>query len=187
MAELSEGQVTELSAYLSSPGSIPASRPTPTSIFIPARAGSSSSSSSLKTAEQLQEEARAHAQKLSKENPLGLPASQRPSAGMDPLRSLLIESDLRRQMQGNILHHKTVGSYKGRRHAGGFPVHGQRTQSNAQTARKLNRVERRQMSTLGASAGASRVIAAVASALPARAATPLGPVTMAVLRSHAFR
>lgn len=50
-------------------------------------------------------------------------------------------------MQANIAHHRMVGSYKGRRHAGGLPVRGQRTRRNAQTARKLNRVERRQFGT----------------------------------------
>jgi small subunit ribosomal protein S13 len=135
VSELSESQVTELSAYLSSPGSIAARKPTPTSIY--------PSGSSL--AQRMGHDSKPASEATS--DPLSLPPSQRPSASLDPLRSLVIEADLRRQVQANILHHKTVGSYKGRRHAGGFPVRGQRTQSNAETARKLNRIERRGMHT----------------------------------------
>lgn len=61
----------------------------------------------------------------------------------DRLRSLKIEVDLRREIRENIRHHKLVGSYVGRRHAMGLPVRGQRTHTNAITARKLNKVERR--------------------------------------------
>ncbi|KDN36781.1 S13-like H2TH domain-containing protein [Tilletiaria anomala UBC 951] len=140
VSHLTESQVTELSAYLSSPGSIPARKPTPTSPY-PVTAQFRSSSSAPASSS-------ASGSASSKPNdPMLLPPSQRPSPAMDPLRSIVIESDLKRQMQENVFHHKTVGSYKGRRHAGGFPVRGQRTQSNAQTARKLNRIERRQMST----------------------------------------
>ncbi|KAA1138521.1 hypothetical protein PGTUg99_025463 [Puccinia graminis f. sp. tritici] len=65
----------------------------------------------------------------------------------DPLQRLLIESDLRREVRANIAHHRAIGSYKGKRHALGFPVNGQRTHTNAKTARKLNKVERRAYST----------------------------------------
>jgi len=61
----------------------------------------------------------------------------------DQLRSLKIEVDLRREIRENIGHHKQVGSYVGRRHAMGLPVRGQRTHTNAATARKLNKLERR--------------------------------------------
>lgn len=61
----------------------------------------------------------------------------------DRLRSLKIEVDLRREIRENIGHHKQVGSYVGRRHAMGLPVRGQRTHTNAITARKLNKLERR--------------------------------------------
>jgi len=66
---------------------------------------------------------------------------------MDPLRSIVLEGDLRREVLANIAHHRSIGSYVGRRHAGGYPARGQRTQSNALTARRLNRLERRQYST----------------------------------------
>ncbi|QSL65570.1 hypothetical protein MERGE_002883 [Pneumocystis wakefieldiae] len=54
------------------------------------------------------------------------------------LGTFVLENDLRRRMQGNIMHYKTIGSYIGRRHSMGYPVHGQRTRTNAKTARKLN-------------------------------------------------
>lgn len=49
-----------------------------------------------------------------------------------------IESDLRREVRNNILHHRAIGSYKGKRHAMGYPVRGQKTRTNARTARRLN-------------------------------------------------
>ncbi|OBZ75933.1 37S ribosomal protein SWS2, mitochondrial [Grifola frondosa] len=63
-------------------------------------------------------------------------------ATVDKLRGLKIETDLKREMRENIAHQRMIGSYVGRRHAMGLPVRGQNTQSNARTARKLNRVER---------------------------------------------
>ncbi|KAI0277239.1 hypothetical protein BGY98DRAFT_1090009 [Russula aff. rugulosa BPL654] len=62
--------------------------------------------------------------------------------GADPLRWLKIETDLKREMRENIAHQRMIGSYVGKRHAMGLPVRGQNTQTNARTARKLNRVER---------------------------------------------
>lgn len=70
-----------------------------------------------------------------------LPEKEVP-APADRLREIKIESDLRRQMRENIAHQRMIGSYVGRRHAMHLPVRGQNTQSNARTARKLNRVER---------------------------------------------
>ncbi|KAH9813253.1 hypothetical protein DFH28DRAFT_897179, partial [Melampsora americana] len=61
----------------------------------------------------------------------------------DPIQKLIIESDLRREVRANIAHHRSVGSYRGKRHALGFPVNGQRTHTNAKTAKKLNRVDRK--------------------------------------------
>lgn len=62
---------------------------------------------------------------------------------VDPLDTLLIETDLRRQRQGDVLHLRDVGTYRGRRHAMHLPVRGQRTRDNARTAKKLNRVARK--------------------------------------------
>jgi small subunit ribosomal protein S13 len=60
----------------------------------------------------------------------------------DPLRGIKVESELRRQVRANIGHQRMIGSYVGKRHAMGLPVRGQNTQSNARTARRLNRVDR---------------------------------------------
>lgn len=60
----------------------------------------------------------------------------------DPLRGIKVESELRREVRENIAHQRMIGSYVGKRHAMKLPVRGQNTQSNAKTARKLNRVER---------------------------------------------
>ncbi|KAF8557298.1 S13-like H2TH domain-containing protein [Imleria badia] len=60
----------------------------------------------------------------------------------DPLKSLKIESEAKRVVRENIAHLRMIGSYVGKRHAMGLPVRGQNTQSNAKTAKKLNRVSR---------------------------------------------
>jgi small subunit ribosomal protein S13 len=60
----------------------------------------------------------------------------------DPLQSLKIETDLRREIRENISHQRMIGSYVGRRHAMGLPVRGQNTQTNARTARALNKIDR---------------------------------------------
>lgn len=123
VSQLSDAQITALSAYLSSPGSIPALKPSKTSPYPGQKA----------------EAPAAHPDKI--------PPSQRVSASEDPLRAIVLESDLRRQLRANIAHHRDIGTYRGRRHVQGLPVRGQRTQSNANTASKLNRVERRGMAT----------------------------------------
>jgi ribosomal protein S13 len=66
---------------------------------------------------------------------------------VDPLRNIVLNQDLRRKIQANIARLINIGSYRGRRHKYGFPVRGQRTQSNASTASKLNKAERRRFST----------------------------------------
>ncbi|AYO41078.1 37S ribosomal protein subunit sws2, mitochondrial [Malassezia restricta CBS 7877] len=125
VSSLTETQITELSAYLSSPSMIPAASPSQTRSTLHGSVPPSPASS----------------------NPADLPPSQRPKSAMDPLRSIVLEGDLRREVLANIAHHRSIGSYVGRRHAGGYPARGQRTQSNALTARRLNRLERRQYST----------------------------------------
>lgn len=42
---------------------------------------------------------------------------------------MTIENDLRRQVRDNIRRLKDMGSYRGRRHAMGMPVRGQRTRT----------------------------------------------------------
>nr|AAF98448.1 putative mitochondrial 40S ribosomal protein [Aspergillus niger] len=59
------------------------------------------------------------------------------------LSDMKIENDLRRQYLDNIKRLKETGTYRGRRHALGLPVRGQRTRSQIKTAVKLNRMERR--------------------------------------------
>jgi small subunit ribosomal protein S13 len=55
---------------------------------------------------------------------------------------MTIESDARKKLQDNIARLRDMGSYRGRRHAMGYPVRGQRTRSQILTARKLNKVMR---------------------------------------------
>jgi small subunit ribosomal protein S13 len=68
--------------------------------------------------------------------------SKRPEK-KDTLKSLKIELELRNEVRGNIAHQRMIGSYVGLRHAMHLPVRGQNTQTNAATAKKLNRLERR--------------------------------------------
>ncbi|CAG8970947.1 hypothetical protein HYALB_00000928 [Hymenoscyphus albidus] len=58
------------------------------------------------------------------------------------LSNMTIETDLRKKVRENIARLKDMGSYRGRRHAMGLPVRGQRTRSQILTARKLNRTDR---------------------------------------------
>jgi len=46
---------------------------------------------------------------------------------------LLIEGDLRRELQGNLKRLQAINCYRGIRHRRGLPVRGQRTQTNART------------------------------------------------------
>ncbi|KAF2178521.1 30S ribosomal protein-like protein S13 [Zopfia rhizophila CBS 207.26] len=58
------------------------------------------------------------------------------------LSNMKIENDLRREVQDNIRRLRDMGTYRGRRHAMGLPVRGQRTRTQITTARKLNKMER---------------------------------------------
>ncbi|CDR87919.1 related to mitochondrial ribosomal protein S13 [Sporisorium scitamineum] len=126
VSSLTESQITQLSAYLSSPGSIPARKPQPTTTPSPPSPSSSSLSEEI-------------ARPSMDTNPTN-----------DPLRQIKIEADLKRVLHANINHHRNVGSYRGRRHAAHLPVRGQRTSTNANTAKKLNRLERRGYATQSA-------------------------------------
>jgi small subunit ribosomal protein S13 len=46
---------------------------------------------------------------------------------------LLIEGDLRRELQSNLKRLQAINCYRGLRHRRGLPVRGQRTQTNART------------------------------------------------------
>lgn len=58
------------------------------------------------------------------------------------LSTMTIDHDARRVIQENIKRLRDMGTYRGRRHAMGLPVRGQRTRNQIETARKLNRIER---------------------------------------------
>ncbi|KAL2262039.1 hypothetical protein VTK26DRAFT_2671 [Humicola hyalothermophila] len=59
------------------------------------------------------------------------------------LSTMTIENEARKIVQDNIKRLRDMGTYRGRRHAMGLPVRGQRTRTQIATARKLNMVERR--------------------------------------------
>ncbi|KAJ5327815.1 37S ribosomal protein SWS2 [Penicillium brevicompactum] len=59
------------------------------------------------------------------------------------LSEMKIENDLRRDILNNIKRLKETGTYRGRRHALGLPVRGQRTRTQIKTPIRLNRMERR--------------------------------------------
>ncbi|QPG77315.1 37S ribosomal protein subunit sws2, mitochondrial [Brettanomyces nanus] len=59
------------------------------------------------------------------------------------LSDMTIESKLLSQIRSNIQLKKKTGSYAGLRHAMGLPVRGQKTRTNAKTARKLNKLDRK--------------------------------------------
>ena len=48
-------------------------------------------------------------------------------------RKILIEGDLRRDLQMNLKRLQAINCYRGLRHRRGLPVRGQRTQTNART------------------------------------------------------
>jgi len=62
---------------------------------------------------------------------------------VNKLSGLTIENDLRRKVRADIERLRDMGSYRGRRHAMGLPVRGQKTRTQITNARKMNRVERR--------------------------------------------
>ncbi|GAA5844892.1 hypothetical protein JCM9279_000032 [Rhodotorula babjevae] len=133
--DLSEPQLNALSALLSAP----AAAPRPSTPLLPFSLSSSSSSSASAS--------------TSSSSSTDLLARDPPPLNADPLPNLVLEEDLKRARRADIAHHRTVGTLKGRQHAMGLPVRGQRNRTNAKTAKKLNRIERRVYST-GAAPGA---------------------------------
>ncbi|KAK9490159.1 hypothetical protein V1508DRAFT_406581 [Lipomyces doorenjongii] len=63
------------------------------------------------------------------------------------LNTYTIEDEKRQVMRDNLNRKRIAGTYSGRRHAMGYPIRGQRTKRNAQTAKRLNKVFRRGYST----------------------------------------
>jgi small subunit ribosomal protein S13 len=81
VSDLTESQITSLSAFLSSPATTPAPAPTPLAIT---NDGETNSKGKEK-------------------------------ARLDPLDGLRIETDLKRDIQGDIAHLRQVGAYRGKR------------------------------------------------------------------------
>ena len=50
-------------------------------------------------------------------------------------QNLVVEGDLRREVQMNIKRLMEIGCYRGLRHRRNLPVHGQRTRTNARTSK----------------------------------------------------
>ena len=61
-------------------------------------------------------------------------------------RDLIVEGDLRREVQMNIKRLMDIGCYRGLRHRRGMPVRGQRTRTNARTRRGPKRTVSRRRS-----------------------------------------
>ncbi|SSD60650.1 probable 37S ribosomal protein SWS2, mitochondrial [Saccharomycodes ludwigii] len=59
------------------------------------------------------------------------------------LSEMTIEGDARAIVKENIALKRKIGSYAGLRHAMNLPVRGQNTRNNANTARRLNKLDRR--------------------------------------------
>ena len=55
-------------------------------------------------------------------------------------KEILIEGDLRREVQMNIKRLTEIGCYRGLRHRRGLPAHGQRTRTNARQRRGPRKV-----------------------------------------------
>lgn len=59
----------------------------------------------------------------------------------EELTNMKIENDLRRQVQDDIRRLRDMGTYRGRRHAMGLPVRGQRTRTQVWTSTTWSKVE----------------------------------------------
>ncbi|KAK5663093.1 hypothetical protein OQA88_6509 [Cercophora sp. LCS_1] len=59
------------------------------------------------------------------------------------LSTMTIDNDARKIVVDNIKRLRDMGTYRGRRHAMGLPVRGQRSRNQTETVRRLNKVERR--------------------------------------------
>ncbi|WVQ99526.1 hypothetical protein IAU59_006662 [Kwoniella sp. CBS 9459] len=144
VSDLTEPQLTALSAYLSSPSTTPKPIDSELKLSPPGGAELATSTAFAGSASTKL----FGGESVSNGNGKGKGrASQTHVVREDPLDELRLETEARRAMQADILHMRQVGSYRGKRHAAGYPVRGQRTQTNASSARKHNRVERRGFAT----------------------------------------
>jgi len=130
--QLTPAQITGLASFLSSPATSPPvpRHPLAAPTFIPP--SPATPLSQLKAATKLKTQGKS----------ADTAVTFASTVKSDPLRRIKVESELRREVRENIAHQRMIGSYRGKRHAMGLPVRGQNTQSNAKTARRLNRVER---------------------------------------------
>ncbi|KAJ7273338.1 hypothetical protein C8J57DRAFT_1317591 [Mycena rebaudengoi] len=136
--DLTPVQVTALASFLSSPKDSvsPPRYPTAPPGFVP---------NTTKSHQQLAVEFRAARTRREAENKqpqFVLRRLRDARVNPDQLKEIRIEAELRQEIRDNIAHQKMIGSYVGRRHGMGLPVRGQNTQSNAKTAKKLNRIGR---------------------------------------------
>ncbi|WVQ82077.1 hypothetical protein IAT38_004205 [Cryptococcus sp. DSM 104549] len=129
VADLTEPQLTALSAYLSSPSTSPRPSDSPLRLAPPGGRTLPPVGHPAITGQALKDVV-----------PEGSVA--RGKKREDPLDELLIEQEKKSQVRADLLHLRQTGTYRGRRHAAGYPARGQRTSTNASTARKLNRVNR---------------------------------------------
>ncbi|TFK30142.1 S13-like H2TH domain-containing protein [Coprinopsis marcescibilis] len=136
--ELSPFQVTSLASFLSSPRTAPPlpRYPLASSSYVPPPPSTPMSELQAKF-----KEAQA-AIEAKKQRRAELGKKIKTGTYVDPLKKLTIESELRREIRENIAHQRMIGSYVGKRHAMHLPVRGQNTQSNARTAKRLNKLER---------------------------------------------
>jgi small subunit ribosomal protein S13 len=58
------------------------------------------------------------------------------------LEGIKIENELKRSVLADIKRLRDTGTYRGRRHAMGLPVRGQRTRGQIKSVWRLNKVER---------------------------------------------
>ena len=127
--DLTPTQILNLTAFLSSPTTAPV--PQRAALASPSFIAPSPNKGPLPT----------HAPKPQKAGEGSEAQAQEKKCG-DPLKTLKIETELKKEVKENIMHQRMIGSYVGRRHALSLPVRGQNTQTNAKTARRLNRIGR---------------------------------------------
>lgn len=134
--DLTPYQVTSLASFLSSPSTAPPipRYPLASPRYVPPPPNTPIS--------ELQAQFTAAQEKAVAEGVAKVEGEGRNKPFNDPLKKLKIMSELRNEIRENIAHQRMIGSYVGRRHAMHLPVRGQNTQTNAKTAKKLNRVER---------------------------------------------
>lgn len=139
--DLSTYQITALTSFLSSPSTATRLKPNPLASFgfDPHPPETSLSQLQTELAGSEVAAARKREAKVERRTKLGYQVSELKEQE-DVLHTLKIQGELKREVRENIALQRMIGSYRGKRHAMRLPVRGQSSQSNARTARKLNRV-----------------------------------------------